>query len=152
MFYQVPGLCLEFCPGMGVHRPWGHSLQAQHRAAGLSPRALQPGVCVTNLPVSSGAPGPLLLLGPLPPHRAQAPPPISLCPQWVKTPGWGPGGVLGTKAWPGARCRNCQGEGHPRGDPACGCRSPRERRMLEVRGRLVPRGIKRCEHLEDKGT
>ena len=151
MFYQVPHLCPEHCPGLGAHHPWGHSLQAQHRAAGFSPWALQPGVCVTNLPVSSGAPGPLPLLGLLPPAGSGSSS-TSLCPLWVKTPGRGPGGGLGTKAWPGARCRNCQGEGHPRGDPAWGCWGPRERRMPEVRGRLVPRGIERCEPLEDEGT
>ncbi|CAM9652704.1 unnamed protein product [Rangifer tarandus platyrhynchus] len=60
------------------------ALAAQRRAVGLSLRDLQLGVCVTSLPVSSGAPGPPLLLRPLPPRRAQVPGPPSqlllLCP------------------------------------------------------------------------
>lgn len=56
MFYQVPRLCPEHCPGLGAHHPWGHSLQAQHRATGFSPRALQPGACVSQTSLSPRAP------------------------------------------------------------------------------------------------
>ena len=118
MLYQVPPSLPGVLPRDGGAPPLmtpsegpapGHGVLATGSAAG---RACHKPPRVLRRPRTSAPAGPPSSMpGSGSWALIPAPPPTSLCPLRVRTPGRGLGGGLGTEAWPGARCQNsCRGE------------------------------------------